>query len=61
VGYANGDIGYIPTAAEYEKSGAYAPYVAPRFYGALAFRPEIESTVLSAARRVLERAKTGPS
>ncbi|MGQ9472053.1 MAG: neutral/alkaline non-lysosomal ceramidase N-terminal domain-containing protein [Candidatus Aminicenantales bacterium] len=53
VGYANGDVGYLPTAEAYSSPGDYACYCAPKFYGTFNFSPEIESILLATANRLL--------
>lgn len=55
VGYANGNIGYIPTDRDYRDRTDYACYCAPMFYGLFPFAPGIERTFLTAARRALRR------
>ncbi len=55
-GYANGNVGYIPTAAAYERPGNYACYSAPRFYGAFPFTPSIEKRFLETTRDLLQEA-----
>jgi neutral ceramidase len=56
LGYANGNIGYIPTASAYERQEDYACYYAPRFYGVAAFQPNLEGILAEAAQRLLLRA-----
>jgi len=51
VGFCNGDVGYIPTADAYADLGDYACYLAPKYYGIFAFRPDIETTVREALVR----------
>ncbi len=52
---ANGDIGYIPTAAAFEEGG-YEVEDAPRLIGPLPFLPEVEGVVRDAMRRILAEA-----
>ncbi len=52
VSVANGSIGYLPTAAAFEEGG-YEVEVAPRYFGALGFRPEIEGIVRDAMATLL--------
>jgi len=44
VSNANGTIGYLPTAAAFDEGG-YEVDIAPRLFGALRFRPEIETII----------------
>lgn len=53
IGYANGDIGYLPTAEAYKTPGDYACYCAPKFYGTFNFSPKIESILLETSHRLL--------
>lgn len=53
VGYANGNIGYLPTRRAFGQPEDYACYAAPRFYGLFPFSPEVESTILRASREAL--------
>ena len=55
IGYANGVVGYIPTAETYDHTDDYAAYAAPRFYHLFPFKREVEQVVLAASRRVLQR------
>ena len=52
---ANGDIGYLPTAAAFDEGG-YEVEDAPRLLGSLRFRPEVEGIVRDAIRRLLAEA-----
>ena len=45
-GYANGDIGYLPTRRAYSTPGDYACYFAPKFYALFPFSPAIETILL---------------
>ncbi len=52
-GYANGTLGYVPTAAEFPHGG-YEPAVSHRGYGQPApFRPEAGSMIVTAALELL--------
>lgn len=53
VGYANGNIGYIPTDRDFRDTKDYACYCAPMFYELFPFEPGVERTFLKAARRAL--------
>jgi hypothetical protein len=53
VGYANGNIGYVPTDRDFRDAADYACYCAPMFYELFPFRPGVERTFLKAARRAL--------
>ncbi len=55
VGYANGDVGYLPTEEAFKTPGDYACYCAPKFYGAFGFAPSVESVLLDAGDRLLSR------
>jgi hypothetical protein len=53
VGYANGNIGYIPTDRDFRDRTDYACYCAPMFYELFPFRAGVERSFLAAARRAL--------
>ncbi len=53
VGYANGNIGYVPTDRDFRDRADYACYCAPMFYGLFPFAPGVERTFLTAAGRAL--------
>lgn len=53
IGYANGDVGYLPTAEAYKTPNDYACYCAPKFYGTFNFSPRIESILLESSHRLL--------
>jgi hypothetical protein len=53
VGYANGDIGYIPLDKDFRDAADYACYCAPMFYQLFPFEPGVERTFLKEARRAL--------
>jgi hypothetical protein len=52
-GYANGDIGYLPTQRAFKKEKDYACYFAPKFYALFSFSPAIESILLRESREIL--------
>jgi len=52
-GYANGDVGYLPTEEAYRDSGDYACYCAPKFYGLFNFTPAVESVLIKESSRLL--------
>jgi len=52
-GYANGDVGYLPTAEAYLDSADYACYCAPKFYGLFNFTPAVESVLIEESSRIL--------
>jgi hypothetical protein len=53
IGYANGDIGYIPTDKDFRDTGDYACYCAPMFYALFPFKAGVERLFLKAARKAL--------
>jgi hypothetical protein len=53
VGYANGDIGYVPTDKDFRDTADYACYCAPMFYELFPFAAGIERTFLKAAREAI--------
>jgi hypothetical protein len=53
VGYANGNIGYVPTDRDYRDAADYACYGAPMFYQVFPFLPGVERTFLREARKAL--------
>jgi hypothetical protein len=53
VGYANGNIGYIPTDRDFKDKADYACTCAPMFYELFPFEAGVERTFLKAARRAL--------
>ncbi len=53
VGYANGDIGYVPTDKDFRDAADYACYCAPMFYELFPFERGVERTFLKAARKVI--------
>jgi hypothetical protein len=54
IGYANGNIGYIPTDGDFRDAADYACYCAPMFYQLFPFKQGIERIFLAASRRVLK-------
>lgn len=53
VGYANGNIGYIPSDRDFRDTADYACYCAPMFYQLFPFRPGVERTFLRESRKLL--------
>ncbi len=53
IGYANGYIGYLPTADAYHNSSDYACYSAPKFAGIFPFAVDIENVLLKASESLL--------
>jgi hypothetical protein len=53
VGYANGDIGYVPTDKDFRDAADYACYCAPMFYELFPFRAGVERLFLKAGREAL--------
>ncbi len=53
-GYANGDIGYIPTKETYENLNDYACYIAPKSYNCFPFSSEIENIFLNETETLLK-------
>ena len=53
IGYANGNIGYIPADRDFRDRDDYACYCAPMFYQLFPFRAGVERTFLAAGRRAL--------
>lgn len=53
VGYANGNIGYIPTDRDFRDKADYACFCAPMFYELFPFEAGVERSFLAAARRAL--------
>ncbi|MHB9133111.1 MAG: hypothetical protein ACYDBB_18740 [Armatimonadota bacterium] len=53
IGYANGNVGYLPTRPAFDDAGDYACYSAPKFYSIFRFTPEVEDIVVGASREVL--------
>ena len=54
IGYADGNIGYLPTKKAFCTPNDYACYCAPKFYALFAFAPETESVMLKAAEELLK-------
>ncbi|NQT53082.1 neutral/alkaline non-lysosomal ceramidase N-terminal domain-containing protein [bacterium] len=58
VGYANGNVGYLPTAQAFPEGG-YEVDGAPRFYyGIYGFAPGIEAALMAAAASAVQRLAT---
>jgi hypothetical protein len=53
IGYANGNIGYIPTDKDFRDTADYASYCAPMFYELFPFEAGVERTFLKAARKAI--------
>jgi hypothetical protein len=53
VGYANGNIGYVPTDCDFRDADDYACYCAPMFYQIFPFERGVERSFLRAGRRAL--------
>jgi len=53
-GYANGDIGYLPSESAFADPGDYAANCAPMFYTAFPFTPDVPKLLVSTARELLE-------
>lgn len=52
-GYANGNIGYIPTQSAYQDAADYACYCAPKFYSVFQFSQEIEKILVRESAELL--------
>lgn len=52
-GYANGNIGYLPSASAFDDPHDYAGVFAPMFYTVFPFKPEIASLLARTARDLL--------
>lgn len=52
-GYANGDVGYLPTRRAYGTPADYACYFAPKFYALFPFSPAVETILLRESRSLL--------
>jgi len=53
IGYANGNIGYVPAGRDFRDTADYACYCAPMFYELFPFEAGVERAFLKAARRAL--------
>jgi hypothetical protein len=53
IGYANGNVGYLPTREAFRTANDYASYCAPKFYAIFPFSPEAESVLLRAGNELL--------
>jgi len=54
-GYANGNIGYIPTKKAFSTPNDYACFAAPKFYALFAFAPEVETALLRECDGLLKK------
>jgi hypothetical protein len=55
VGFANGDVGYIPTRRAYADPTDYAAWCAPMFYQLFPFTPDVGARLMSRARAHLRQ------
>jgi hypothetical protein len=53
VGFANGDIGYIPTRRAYADPTDYAAWCAPMFYQLFPFREDAGERLVASVNRIL--------
>ncbi len=53
IGFANGDVGYIPTRRAFSDPTDYAAWCAPMFYQIFPFRPDAGSLLVGRLRRLL--------
>jgi len=53
IGYAGGNVGYLPVAGAYAKQDDYACYAAPKIYQVFPFKPGVEEIILDACRTLL--------
>lgn len=53
IGYANGNIGYVPADRDFRDAADYACYCAPMFYELFPFRAGVERLFLKAGRKAL--------
>jgi hypothetical protein len=53
VGYADGNIGYIPQDKDFRDTADYACFCAPMFYQVFPFEPGVERTFLRETRKAL--------
>ncbi len=53
IGYANGNIGYVPTDKDFRDAADYACTCAPMFYQIFPFEPGIERIFLRESRKLL--------
>jgi neutral ceramidase len=54
-GYANGNIGYLPSKKAFSTPNDYACYCAPKFYALFAFAPEVEAVLLRECDGLLKK------
>jgi hypothetical protein len=52
-GYANGNIGYLPSGSAFEDPDDYASRFAPMFYTVFPFRPDLPLLIVGTARELL--------
>jgi len=57
VGYANGDVGYIPSRSAFRDPDDYAAWCAPMFGAAFPFAPDVEAVLARESRRLLAAVK----
>ncbi len=53
VGYANGDVGYIPTRDAYDDPSDYAAHCAPKFYALFPFVPDVSEILIREVETLL--------
>jgi hypothetical protein len=53
VGYANGNIGYVPLDRDFRDESDYACYCAPMFYQLFPFEPGVERMFLRETRKAI--------
>lgn len=53
IGFANGDVGYVPTRRTFSDPTDYAAWCAPMFYQLFPFRPDAGPRLVSRLRRLL--------
>lgn len=58
-GYANGNVGYLPTRKAYDVPGDYACYSSPKGYGIFPFSPSVEEVLLKEGNALLENDSAG--
>ena len=59
VGFANGDVGYIPTRRAYSDPTDYAAWCAPMFYQLFPFTPDVGARLVSRVKSLLGRIEPG--
>ena len=60
VGYANGNVGYIQTAAAFEDGGYEVESAHKFYYGVYCFTPEVEKVVTDGAIALANQLATTP-